>query len=187
MPPVLLPHPITICGLSELGEHEAAGISHVVTIIDPDFPDPEDFQRYAPHRRALWRFHDIVNEAKGMRAPSRDDVAAILEYGRRLRDEAVDHLLVHCHMGISRSTATVAILLAQHHLGRERDAFRAIRAIRPHSWPNSRMIGFADELLERGGALVKAMREHHVAMARAYPDLAALLKQSERAAEVPDV
>jgi len=185
MPPVLLPYPITICGLAELCEHEAAGISHVVTIIDPDFPDPDDFLRYLPHRRVLWRFHDTIHEAADTQAPNRADVEAILAFGRALAAETVEHLLVHCHMGISRSTATVAILLAQNHPGREPDAFQALRSIRPHSWPNSRMIGLADELLGRDGALVAAMRAHHTTMAHAYPDLADLLRQGERADEVP--
>jgi len=185
MAPVLVPYRITICGLAELCEHEAAGISHVVTVIDPDFPDPEDFQRYPPHRRVLWRFHDTILEAPDTKAPSRADVEAILDFGDSLADQTVEHLLVHCHMGISRSTATVAILLAQNHPGREGDVFLALRAIRPHSWPNSRMIRFADDLLGRGGALVEAMRSHHTDMAHAYPDLADLLRQGERADEVP--
>jgi predicted protein tyrosine phosphatase len=77
--------------------------------------------------------------------------------------------------------------MAQHNAGREAEAFARLRAIRPQSWPNSRMVGFADTLLGRGGALMAALREHYVAMARAYPLQAAMLKGSERAAEVPDL
>ena len=185
MPTVMVPFRITVCGLTELAAHAEADVSHVVSIIDPDWPDPEDFARYRPHRRVLWRFHDIIAEAEGNVAPSPADVAAILDYGDSLAEQPVEHLLVHCHMGISRSTATVAILLAQRHPGREADAFRALRAIRPHSWPNSRMIRFADQQLGRGGALVEAMRAHHAEMARSYPDLADLLRDGERADEVP--
>ena len=36
----LLPYRITICGLSELAGHAACGITHVVSILDPAWPDP---------------------------------------------------------------------------------------------------------------------------------------------------
>jgi hypothetical protein len=31
---------VTICGIPELGEHCAAGVTHVLSILDPDWPDP---------------------------------------------------------------------------------------------------------------------------------------------------
>ncbi len=181
----LVPYRITICGLAELCQHEAAGVSHVLTILDPGHPDPQDFTLYAPHRRTIWRYHDIINPADGMTPPEPGDVRAILDFGREQRDSGIDHLLVHCHMGISRSTATVAILLAQHNPGREAEAFAHIRTIRPHSWPNSRMIAFADDQLGRDGALITALTAHHDVVAHAFPDLARLLLEGERAGEVP--
>lgn len=181
----LVPYRITICGLTELCLHSAAGVTHVLTIIDPGWPDPPDFVDYGPHRRTVWQFHDIILAAEGMVSPTAETVAAILDFGRTVQAEKVDHLLVHCHMGISRSTATAAILMAQHNPGREAEAFAHIRAIRPRSWPNSRMIGLADAAMARGGALVGAMREHHALVARAHPDLAEILRQGERAGEVP--
>lgn len=179
----LLPYKITICGLAELCLHNQAGVTHVLTILDPQWPDPEDFTAYGPHRRTVWRFHDVIGEHSGMVPPQPADVEAILTFGRA--PGGIDHLLVHCHMGISRSTAAAVILLAQHHLGREAEAFDHLWAIRPKSWPNSRMVGLADVMLGRDGALVAAMRTHHVRVARAFPDFAALLRLGERAAEVP--
>lgn len=179
----LVPFRITICGLDELCLHGQSGVSHVLTILDPDWPDPADFAGYGPHRRTVWRFHDTITERPGMAPPQPDDVAAILTFGQD--HGGIDHLLVHCHMGISRSTAAAAILMAQHNPGRERDAFDQLWAIRPRSWPNSRMVRFADLMLDRQGALVAAMRHHHTRVAAAYPDFAALLRQGERAAEVP--
>jgi hypothetical protein len=34
---------ITICGIPELGEHSAAGLTHVLSILDPNSPDPSEF------------------------------------------------------------------------------------------------------------------------------------------------
>lgn len=181
----LLPYRITICGLAELCQHQAAGITHVLTILDPDWPDPQDFRQYGPHARTVWRFHDIIGERDGLVEPREADVAAILDFGSRVRDEPIDHLLVHCHMGISRSTAAAAILMVQHNPGRESEAFDHLARIRPRSWPNSRMVRLADGLLERRGRLVEAMRVHHSRVAEAFPDFAALLKTGERAHEVP--
>ena len=183
----LVPYRITVCGLAELCEHAAEGVSHVLTIVDPGFPDPDDFREYGPHRRTVWRFHDIVHDGKDVVAPGIDDIAAILAFGDRSRIDAVEHLLIHCHLGISRSTAAAAILLTQHSPGREDEAFTHLRTIRPQSWPNSRMIALADTLLDRDGALVAAMRRHHLHVARHHPWLAEILRESGRAAEVPDV
>lgn len=181
----LLPFPLTICGIDELPQHAGRGVSHVVTILDPGWPDPEHFGLYPPHARTVWRFHDIVNPQDGQLHATARDVEAILAYGEGLRAETVDHLLIHCHMGISRSTATAVILMVQDNPGREAEAFAHLKAIRPFSWPNSRMVGMADDILGRGGALVEAMRRHHHGVARVYPDKMSYLRASERAAEVP--
>ncbi|MGE5504685.1 MAG: tyrosine phosphatase family protein [Actinomycetota bacterium] len=180
----LVPYKITICGLAELCRHSAAGVTHVLTILDPGHPDPGDFAGYGAHRRTVWRYHDIIAARDGHVVPTERDVAAILDFGDRTT--GIGHLLVHCHMGISRSTAAAAILLAQHNPGRERDAFAEVRAIRPSAWPNSLMIRMADAALGRGGALVEAMREHHLLVARAFPDLVAQLRGGEREPELPE-
>ena len=56
----------------------------------------------------------------------------------------------------------MATLLARHTpVGEEEGIFARIREIRPIAWPNSRMIGFADDILGRGGRLSAALREHY--------------------------
>lgn len=183
----LLPYGITICGLPELCRHAGRGVTHVVSILDPGHPDPEDFAAYGPHRRELWRFDDIVKESEGMVLPGEREVEAVLAFGRRLKEEKVDHLLIHCHAGISRSTATALILMVQDNPGCERDAFAELARIRPQSWPNSRMLGLADAMLGRGGALSAALLDHLARMRRDYPDLARMIARYGRAHEVPDL
>ncbi|MGC2411846.1 MAG: protein-tyrosine-phosphatase, partial [Stellaceae bacterium] len=104
---------VTICGIPELDEHSAAGVTHVLSILDPDWPDPPAFATFAPHRRLALYFHDIIEPTRGMYAPSREDVERLLAFGRELGDTAGTHLLVHCHAGVSRSTAAAALILAQ--------------------------------------------------------------------------
>jgi predicted protein tyrosine phosphatase len=65
---------------------------------------------------------------------------------------------VHCHAGVSRSTAAAAILLAQRNPGEEAAAFRHVARIRPGAWPNRRMVEIADRLLQRDGRLIDGLR-----------------------------
>jgi len=66
----------------------------------------------------------------------------------------VRHLLIHCHAGISRSTAATLTFLAQALPHETADAvIDRLTQILRQAWPNSRMIAFADELLGRDGRL----------------------------------
>jgi hypothetical protein len=60
---------ITICGIGELGEHSAAGVTHVLSILGPNSPEPPDLAAFAPHRRLILRFHDVIEPAR----PDRPD------------------------------------------------------------------------------------------------------------------
>ena len=156
---------ITVCGIEELASHGAVGVTHVLSILDPGFPDPEAFSRFGEHERLALRFDDIVDAQPTMRLAQREDVEALLRFGRSLTRHPGAHLLVHCHMGISRSTASMALILAQARPDRPaREAIAEVRRIRPRIWPNLRIIELGDELLGRGGELVAAAvaRYRHV-------------------------
>lgn len=183
----MLGHRLSICGLNELPGFAFEGVSHVLSILDPDWPDPEAFEAFPRHARATLRFDDVVDPGPGYEPPEAGHIADILAFGDRLGGEPVTHLLVHCHAGVSRSTAAAAILMAASHPGREPDAFRVIADIRPRSWPNSRMIALADAALGRGGALIAALKAHHRWVTQEHPDLAELIRLHGRAHEVPEL
>ena len=148
---------VTICGIPELDEHSAAGVTHVLSILDPDYPDPASFAAFPPHRRLALRFHDIIEPAPGRSAPAREDVERLLLFGRELDEPAGSHLLVHCHAGVSRSTAAAALILAQAHPDLPAgEALDAVARIRPRAWPNLRILEFGDALLGRNGEIVAA-------------------------------
>jgi len=113
-------------------------------------------------------------------------VERLLAFGETLSKDGANHVLVHCFMGVSRSTAAAAILLAQNNPGREAEVFDAIHEVRPRSWPNRVMIRYADDLLGRDGALCSAMVNHHRRTTRRYPDLADLIRSVGRGHEVPE-
>jgi predicted protein tyrosine phosphatase len=153
----LAPFRVTICGIAELDDHSAAGVTHVLSILDPEWPEPPAFAAFAPHRRLALRFHDIIEPTPDRLLPSRDDVAQLLEFGRGLGEPAGNHLLVHCHAGVSRSTAAAALILVQAYPDRPAgDALDAVARIRPRAWPNLRILEFGDALLGRDGEIVAA-------------------------------
>lgn len=179
---------MTICGLAELCSFQSSAVSHVLSILDPEWPDPEDFASYAPHHRLTLRFHDIIEPRPGQIMPGREHMEQLVRFGRDLKAEGGDplsHLLVHCHMGISRSTAAMTTLLAEARPDEDPDAiFAEIRDIRPQAWPNSRMIAMADDLLGRKGSLVEALRRHYREQSELRPELVEMIIQSGREQEV---
>jgi predicted protein tyrosine phosphatase len=175
----------TICGIPELGSHCEAGVTHVLSILDPEWPEPPEFEDYAPHRRLALRFHDIIEPMPGRCAPNRDDVARLLAFGREVGDPNACHLLVHCHAGVSRSTAATALILAQAHPGRPaREVFDAVSHIRPRAWPNLRILEFGDELLGRGGEIVEAAGAVYRRVLDREPSLQEAMIDGGRAREV---
>lgn len=144
--------------------------THVLSLVDPETTFDVDL-RGARHR--LLRFADTLDP---------DDPHAItpalleeaLAFARGALAEAAlrpVRLVVHCHMGQSRSPAFAYVTHALHlGPGREAEAFQRMRSSTPGCWPNALLIELADEHLGRGGALLApytAFREKHRLPSRA--------------------
>jgi predicted protein tyrosine phosphatase len=135
------------------------------------------------------RFHDVIEPGPGLIMPEVEHVEAVLGFiddllaeERRHQD---GHVLIHCHAGISRSTAAMAMLLAKTYPDLDEGALmERLFAIRAKAWPNSRMIGFADEILGRGGRLSEAARQLHARQLAIRPNLAQLMRDLGRGREV---
>ena len=156
-----LPFRITVCGLDELAGHCEARVSHVLSILDPEWPAPAVFESFGAHERLELRFHDVIEESPGAVMPSAAHVERLFAFGRALELErgAEPHLLVHCHAGVSRSSASMALLVAQAVPRRSgEEIFAEILQIRPQIWPNLRILELGDRMLGRGGELIEAAR-----------------------------
>jgi predicted protein tyrosine phosphatase len=148
---------ITICGVDELHKHRHAGVDYLLSILSP-----EEFET---HKEAWSGFYGVKHQAimfddvamPGPRACSVENIKSLLTLGDCLRAEPDSHLLVHCHAGVSRSTAAAVVLMCQREPGTEKAAFMRLAELRPQARPNIHVIQLADEVLGRNGALMDGL------------------------------
>ena len=111
-------------------------MTHVLSILGPNSPDPPEFAAFAPHRRLILRFHDVIEPQPDQIAPTREDVERLLVFGR-VSETTKAHLLAHCRAGVSRSTAAAVLILMQANPEWPASAaLDAVAAIRPRAWLN---------------------------------------------------
>ncbi len=179
----------SVCGISELEAHGDRNVTHVLSIMDPGWSTPAAFARYPTHHRLDLRFHDAIEEAPDVILPERSHVEAILAFGSRLvadhADRGVGHVLIHCHAGVSRSTAAMLSLITQAHPAEDEEMLvERLVAIRPQAWPNLRMVGFADDLLGREGRLVATLGRLYLRQLTRQPSLAEERYRQSRGREI---
>ena len=126
----------------------------ILSISSPGFR-PSTPSGVVPGRHFHLNFDDIVEPVAGYVEPSEAHVRSIIDLGAWLPD--AERILVHCHAGISRSSAAALILLATRNPGHERDIASLLRAEGPWFVPNRLMIEIADRLLGRGAVLSTAL------------------------------
>jgi predicted protein tyrosine phosphatase len=184
VPDRFVPFDITVCGIDELSVMRDRGVTHILSLLDPGWPTPDVLAELGGRHRLDLRFHDVIDPGAGWRAPEPEDVELLLSFGRGLpaRDA---HLLVHCHMGISRSSAAMLLLLAQARPDRPAvDALAEVVRIRAHAWPNLRLVEIGDAMLDRRGELVAAAYARYREMVDRRPDLGRVMVQMGRRREV---
>jgi predicted protein tyrosine phosphatase len=158
----------------------------VLSILDPAWPDPEAFLDFPPHRREALRFHDVIASTPGTTLPTEEDVARLLAFGGdvMVAGEAA-HLLIHCHAGISRSTAAAALLLAQEDPARAaEDIFAEIGRLRPRAWPNLLLLDLGEAALGRRGEIVPAAGLQYRRVLDSEPQFAEFMRDADRMREV---
>jgi len=151
---------LKISNLSTAIQLSEVWATYVVSLLDPDinshfisFPKATENQQI---RR--YHFYDItptsvlrklLPEAKMATA---EQIQDILEFTASLQSK--DKLLVHCHAGISRSTAVACGILCQHGLS-PKLAIKHVLSIRPQAFPNKYILTLFDEILGFKGQLVE--------------------------------
>lgn len=121
--------------------------------------DPECYGAILPRSHYLqFYFHDSDNTEEPEYEtdchtviPTKHHIERILAFSSTFTED--DRILVHCHAGISRSSAVAIAVFAQH--GREPfEAFYAAERVCPEMYPNRLILQHADELLSQNGNLV---------------------------------
>jgi len=184
---MLVPFRTTICGIDELADHCAVGVTQVLSILDPAAPMPPAFGSFGEHDRVELRFDDVIEELPDKVLPSSRHVEEILRLGRHLTAEPGPeaHLLVHCHAGVSRSTAAMTLILAQACPDRSgSDIIEEVLRIRSRAWPNLRLIELGDALLGREGDLIASVPIAYRTQLQRRPELEQLFENAGRGREV---
>ena len=129
-----------------------------VSLLDPDNPQ----FHFGDEDHLVLRFEDAEEQDKGHSwskdwvFPSSDHLEEVLDFTKDLTED--DNLLVHCHAGVSRSTA-VALAVCLQHGCRPKQAFDWVRSVRPQLWPNDFLTKFADEKFFCKGSLVELVQD----------------------------
>ena len=146
--------------------------THTVSLVEDSFIVPEDVVRLAGRHLRL-SFAD--SEARGTRPPSVSQIDSLVAFLQGWLAEARQkegRLLVHCHLGVSRSPAAAyAALALLGGDGLEFEAFQILLRITNKPWPNRDVVAMVDDALQKEGRLLApldAYREQHSRRLDAY-------------------
>lgn len=146
--------------------------THLVRLVDPALPEAQlALPAAVAAETLLLRLKDTTHADP--LGPRHDHVADILDFiDRMLSAVRAVRCYVHCHAGVSRSTATAYLTLAcRHGAGNEAAAFAELIRLTEKPWPNRSIVAHADALLARGGRLLApldAYRDAHPRRLEAY-------------------
>lgn len=101
-------------------------------------------------------FDDIVTPHDFYVLPTFEHVKRILDFTDKILDG--QNLLIHCHAGISRSTAIALLVLCQSGFTPEQAVERVLE-IRPQMWPNELVIQLGEEILGLNSELTKQVEK----------------------------
>lgn len=147
---------IHVCPLSQVASVAAnSGATHMVTLLS-DAQQVARPKSVPADKHLVLTFNDIAVETKGFVLPGERDVRRLIDYAKAWnRDEA---MLIHCWMGVSRSTAAAYIVAATlMPEADEHDLAQMLRSVSSTATPNAMMIEIADYLLERDGRMAHAI------------------------------
>jgi predicted protein tyrosine phosphatase len=147
---------IIVCPLNAVAEQASLHRArHAVSLLGPPTLPP-DISGIGPDNHLKLLFHDILAGREGLEPPQAVHVERLLSFVRAWPRQAP--LLIHCYAGISRSTAAAYIswCAIRPELDEAQLAER-LRAASPSATPNALMVSFADALLGRQGAMVRAI------------------------------
>ena len=143
---------IQICSLGAAREIDHSTYDGVITIEDSLVDDPLRIDESDCPQLVLC-FDDIATPKDEWVLPKKRHIHSALQFADELEGTS---LLIHCHAGISRSSAIALAIIAKGlGPGKEKQAFKELERVNPNCAPNALLVWFTDEILDRGGALYK--------------------------------
>lgn len=128
------------------------GVRNLVSIIQPEAqpPTPPEIDADRHYRCPV---HDIVDPRQGEVLPQSTHIADLIAFLETWNGGTP--LLIHCHAGISRSTA-VALIAHVLKTGDPALSAKELRKASSYASPNRRIVALADSIMGFGGKLVEA-------------------------------
>jgi len=130
--------------------------SHMITLIDPATEVPTPLLIKSDNYLRI-NCHDIPAPRDELIHPTEDHVRTLVGFFNSW--DMAAPMLIHCFMGISRSSAAAYIGLCLQNPGQEREAAQHMRQEGAHAQPNPLIIAHADRVMDRGGKMIAAIEE----------------------------
>tara|TARA_Y100001970_G_scaffold294245_1_gene449088 strand:+ start:7572 stop:8048 length:477 start_codon:yes stop_codon:yes gene_type:complete len=144
--------PIHICSLDAAKELELSLYDGVITIEDSNVRDP--LRIYSDHPKQLILCFDDINEPiDEYIVPQESHIKRAIKFSNNIVGGS---LLIHCHAGISRSSAIALAIIANNDgIGNEIKSIKTLEYINPNCRPNKSIVRLTDDLLKRNNMLYK--------------------------------
>lgn len=150
-----MPAMLIVCSLADA---ERAFAAHRPACVISLLSDGERPPAFAPSARRLTLSADREFSADAIAAAARERAEAIVAFAKDWDGEG--GVLIHCHRGISRSTAAAFIIMCvRSPHASERELAARMRKDAPHADPCPLLVSYADDLLGRGGRMIDAIEE----------------------------
>ena len=142
----MTPFSIHICSLEAVREADVSIFDGVITIEDSRIENPFRLDFEHPKQLVLC-FDDISVPLDDFIEPQEKHILQALSFADRIGEGSI---LIHCHAGISRSSAIALAIIAKIiGKGKEEESIKILGQINPHARPNKSIVWLTDEILER--------------------------------------
>ena len=148
--------PIHICTLEVARECDLSIYDGIITIENTIIENPFRVQLEYP-KQLILRFDDISFPVDDFEEAREIHIYKSLQFADENKNGS---LLIHCHAGISRSSA-IALAIISNKLGKgnEKEAVKILQEINPYCRPNKLLVQMTDKILEREEELLKAVQD----------------------------
>lgn len=133
--------PITIASLDE-ALTIAQNFDYIISLTDPS----QRMKSFGDNHIHV-KFPDTTHPTDLEYMKMYSGVLQVINWVKRNKLTPEHKILVHCHAGISRSSAMAWTLKVMFGETDYREAFNSLKENRTYIWPNTQVIAFADEIL----------------------------------------